>query len=94
MSRQIVRLVVVCLSLVLFTAATEAAGREAAPDRGRPALVREVPSFGEMIREWIARRLAARPGGWEEGVQLKCSAGIDPDGKPCTMPTAGCRCTP
>lgn len=95
MTRRIVRLALVCLSLVLFTAATEAAGvRGTAPDRGRPVLMREVPSFGEMIREWIARRLAAQPGGREEGAQVKCSLGIDPNGRPCSMPSAGCSCEP
>jgi hypothetical protein len=95
MTRRIVRLALVCLSLVLFTAATEAAGvRGTMPDRGRPARVLEIPSLGEMIREWIARRVAAQPGGREEGVRLKCSMGIDPNGKPCAMPGTGCKCEP
>lgn len=78
MFRRIARLTVVCLSLVLFTAATEAAGvRGTAPSR-------EVPSFGEMILEWIARPVAL----------LKCSLGIDPNGQPCPVTTTDRRAAP
>lgn len=85
MSRRIARLTVVCLSLILFTAATEAAGvRGTAPDRDRPALVQEMPSFGEIIRDWIAWRVA----------RLKCSMGIDPNGQPCAVTATDGRVAP
>lgn len=89
MSRRIARVVVVCLSLIPFAIATEAAGRgNASPDRDRHSPVWEMRSLGDVIQSWLLRRIAP-PGGRAEDVQLKCSAGIDPDGKPCAVATGG-----
>lgn len=86
MSRRTARVVVVCLSLIPFAVATEAAGRgNASPGRDRPAPVWEMRSLREVVQDWLLRRIAPSPGGREEGVRLKCSAGIDPDGKPCAV---------
>lgn len=86
MSRRTARVVVVCLSLIPFVIATEAAGRgNASPDRDRPTAVWEMRSLRDVVQDWILRRIAPPPGRREEDVQLKCSLGIDPDGKPCAL---------
>lgn len=86
MSRRTARVVVVCLSLIPFAIATEAAGRgNASPDRDRPTPLCEMLSLRELVQDWILRRIAPPPGSREENVQLKCSMGIDPDGKPCAV---------
>ena len=84
MSRRTARVLVVCLSLIPCAVATEAAGRgKASPDRSRSSPVWETLSLREVVPGWLLRRIAPSPGG--EGVQLKCSLGIDPDGKPCAV---------
>jgi hypothetical protein len=86
MSRGTVRVVVVCLSLIPFAIATEAAGRgNASPDLDRPAAVWEMRSLRNVVQDWILRRIAPLPGRREEAIQLKCSMGIDPNGKPCAL---------
>lgn len=75
MLRKAARLAILSVILVLIAATTgAAAGRDAAPGWSRPGIVQEVTRVPERVWEWIAR-LA--------GIQVKCSGGIDPNGKPC-----------
>lgn len=95
MSRRNVRLGFLCLSLIFCATATgTAAGRESAPDQGRPSLVRDLALVPEGARNWAASRLIALLLGRGHRVEMKCSAGIDPNGQPCAMPSSGCRCEP
>jgi hypothetical protein len=81
-----VRVAIVYLSLIPVAIATEAAGRgNAIPGRDHPTPVWETRSLREVVQDWILRRIAPPPGRREEDVQLKCSMGIDPDGKPCAL---------
>jgi hypothetical protein len=92
MLNRFARLTILSLGLLVsVAAASPAAGRENRPDLRRQS-GRELLAAPGKIWEWVAHLVA--PGASRGEVRPKCSAGIDPDGKPCVMPSTGCRCEP